>query len=90
MARLLVAAVLLAPAVGAYARPRRNGNEYGFKDHQPTHAGVVRRERRAGVPLSPAQVQRNKGAVQKLDRQLLHEEAVSPPGGPDRQIPPIQ
>ena len=89
MARLLVAAALLASA-GAAARQCRNGPEYDFRDHQPTHAGVVRRERRAGVAPPPAQVRRNARSVQLLDRHLLRNEAVDPPGASDSQVPPIQ
>ena len=81
---------MLLTAASAAAQPRRNGPEYDFRDHQPTHAGVVRREHRAGVAPPPAQVRRNAESVQQLDQQLLHQEAVDPPGGPDRQVPPIQ
>lgn len=89
-AGLLAASTLLASITAAMAQPRRNGPEYGFRDHQPTQAGVVRRERRAGVAPPPAQVRRNARSVRQLDHRLLHEEAVSPPGGFDRQVPPIQ
>ena len=86
----LVAAAILLTAVSAAAQTRRNGPEYDFRDHQPTHAGVVRRERRAGIAPSSAQVQRTARSVRQLDRQLLHQEVAHPPGGPDRQVPPIQ
>ena len=81
---------MLLSAASAAAQIPRNGPEYGFRDHQPTHAGVMRRERRAGVAPPPAQMRRSARSVQQLDHQLLHQEAVDPPGGFDRQIPPIQ
>ena len=89
-AGLLAASTLLTSIAAAAAQPYRNGPEYGFRDHQPTHAEVVRREHRVGVAPPPAQVRRNAQSVQQLDRQLLHQEAVEPPGGPDPQIPPVQ
>ena len=88
--RLLAAIILLAAMQGAAAQTRRNGDIYDFRNHQPTYAGVVRRERRAGVAPPPGQVRRTNQAVRQLDRKLLREEAVNPPGGPDPQVPPIR
>lgn len=73
-------AVLMLSAVPAWGQVRRNGPEYGGFDHQPTHAGVVARERRAGIAPSRAQVRSNRRTVDQFDRQLLHDEKVDPPG----------
>lgn len=80
----LAAALLLAPV--ALAQVARNGPEWGGLDHQPTQAGVVRRETEAGVRAPPAQQQQNGQTVQQLDRQLLHKEAVDPPRDPDPDL----
>ena len=79
--RMLAVALLLASATGAGAQVARNGPEWGGKDHQPTQAEVVQREKQAGVRAPTAQVDRNKQTVDQLDQQLLHDEAVDPPGG---------
>ena len=86
--RMLAAGILLAATSAAAAPVPRNGNTYDFRDNQPTHAGVVRRERRAGVEASPAQVKRNARAVQQLDRKLLREETVPLPRDPVILTPP--
>ena len=78
MKALLAGAVLLL-AVPAAAQPARNGPEWGGKDHQPTEAEVVRRERQDGVAPTPAERGQDARTVQQLDKQLLHDEAVDPP-----------
>ena len=77
--RALLAGAMLLLAVPAAAQPARNGPEWGGKDHQPTEAGVVRRERQDGVAPSPAERSQDARTVQQLDQQLLHDEAVDPP-----------
>lgn len=86
--RTLAAGILLAATSAVAAPAPRNGNKYDFTDHQPTHAGVVRREHRAGVEASPSQVKRNARTVQQLDRKLLREEAVPLPRDPVSLTPP--
>ena len=86
--RMLVTGILLAATSAVAAPVPRNGNTYDFKHHQPTYAGVVRREHRAGVEASPAQVKRNARTVQQLDRKLLREEAVPLPRDPVSLTPP--
>lgn len=80
------AAALLATLLGAvpaaHAQVRRNGDEYGGKNHQPTKAEVVGREHRDKVAPPPAQAGAEQRAVDKLDRQLLHDEKVDPPVAP--------
>ena len=76
----------VAPAV-AESVPR-NGNVWDYKAHQPTRAGVRRRERRAGAAASPAQARRNAGEVQQLDQQLLREETAPLPRDPVSLTPP--
>ena len=77
----LVGVLLLASANCVLAQAPRNGPEWGGKDHQPTEAGVIRREDRAGVRAPAALLEHNARSVEQLGRQLLHEEAVDPPGG---------
>ncbi len=78
-AALLLMAGAMAFAPSAWAQAARNGPEWDGKDHQPTQAGVVRREDQAGVRPPPAVVQQDKRTVEQIDKQLLHEEAVKPP-----------
>ncbi len=86
--KMLAAGILLA-ATSAAAEPMpRNGNTYDFTHHQPTRAGVMRREHRAGVRAPPAQVKRNARTVQRLDRKLLREEAAPLPRDPVSLVPP--
>lgn len=82
----LAAALLLAPAPVALAQVARNGPEWGGKDHQPTQAGVVRREDQAGVRAPTAQRTQDGAAVDQLGQQLLHDEAVDPPRDPDPNL----
>ncbi len=84
---MLAAALLLASATGAGAQGRRNGPEWGGLDHQPTQSEVLRREKQAGVRAPKQQVDQNKRAVDQLDQQLLHDEKVDPPRGPDAPAP---
>ena len=82
----LAVALLLAPAPVALAQVARNGPEWGGKDHQPTQAGVERREDQAGVRAPTAQRTQNGAAVDQLGQQLLHDEAVDPPRDPDPNL----
>ena len=77
----LAGLLLLASATGVLAQAPRNGPEWGGKDHQPTEAGVIRREDQAGVRAPPTQDEQNARAIEQLGRQLLHDEALDPPGG---------
>jgi hypothetical protein len=76
----LVGVLLLASATCVLAQVPRNGPEWGGKDHQPTEAGVIGREDRAGVRAPAAELEQNARSVEQLGRQLLHDEAVDPPG----------
>ncbi len=90
--RLLAAATLAMPllaAAPAAAEPvPRNGNIWDYKAHQPTRAGVRRRERQAGVAASPAQARRNAGEMHQLDQHLLREETAPLPRDPVSLTPP--
>lgn len=92
LVRLLAAAALAVPffavAPAAAQTVPRNGNIWDFKAHQPTRAGVRRRERRAGVAASPAQARRNAGEVHQLDQHLLREETAPLPRDPVSITPP--
>ena len=76
---ITVVLLALALAPGTLAQVARNGPEWGGRDHQPTEAGVIRREDQAGVRPPAAQVQQEKRTVERLDQQLLHEKAVNRP-----------
>jgi hypothetical protein len=75
----LAVAILLASATGASAQAHRDSPEWGGLDHQPTQSEVIQREKQAGVRAPKGQVDQNKRAVDQLDQQLLHDEAVDPP-----------
>ncbi len=81
---VLATTLLLAPV--AVAQVARNGPEWGGLDHQPTQAGVERREDRAGVRAPLPQQDQNQQTVQQLGRQLLHEEAMDSPRDPDANL----
>jgi len=86
--KLLTATLLLASATAAAGQTPRNGDIYNGLNHQPTQAGVARREDRAGVKPSPAHVKRNARTVRQLDRKLLREEAAPLPRDPVHLSPP--
>lgn len=86
--RLLAAVILLGATCTAAAPVPRNGDTYGFINHQPTHAEVVGRGYRAGVEPSPGQVRWNARTVQQLNRKLLPEEAAPLPRDPVSLVPP--
>ncbi len=92
LVRLLAVAALAVPCLAvapAAAEPvSRNGNIWDYKAHQPTRAGVRRREQRAGVAASPAQARHNAGAVQQLDQHLLRQETTPLPHDPVSLTPP--
>lgn len=79
---------LLASATDLHAQVPRNGPEWGGKDHQPTQAGVQRREDQAAVRAPPDVVRRNQSSIDQIGRQLLHEEAVDPPRYSPGSSPP--
>lgn len=81
-------ALLLASTGVASAQMPRNGPEWGGKNHQPTQAGVAKRESRAGVRAPAAERQENGQAVDQLGQQLLHDEAVDPPRNRARPLRP--
>lgn len=83
----LAIAMLLASATGAGAQVPRNGPEWGGKDHQPTEAEVLRRERRAGVQTPKARRDQDKRTVDQLDQQLLREEGLDAPRSPAHLAP---
>lgn len=62
---------LVVPATGRAQIPGREGNTWDWRHHQPTRAGVQRRERAAGVAQSPSQQKALNGRVKRLGKQLL-------------------
>lgn len=86
--RRLAAALLLVSTAVASAQTLRNGPEWDGKKHQPTQAGVMQRESRAGVEAPPVERQEKGHVVDQLGQQLLHDETVDPPRNPARPVPP--
>jgi hypothetical protein len=79
MAVVAVTFALVAARGLAYAQsevPDRNGNTWDWRDHQPTEAGVSRKEKAAGITPTPARSRSNSATVDELYRQLMHQ----PPG----------
>jgi len=73
----LAFALLGAPAV-AFAQsgaPTREGNIWGWTDHQPTMADVHQQEKAAGIAPTPSQREKDAAAVDQLYRQLMHRPA---------------
>lgn len=85
----LAVALLLASATGAEAQTPRNGPEWGGKDHQPTEAEVIQRERQAGVQVPKAEQSQDDRTVQQLDQQLLRKEGLNSNPAPS-PAPPAQ
>jgi hypothetical protein len=70
----LTFALLAAPAA-AFTQsgvPTREGNIWGWRDHQPTEAEVSRKEAAAGIALAPSLRASNAATVDELFRQLMH------------------
>lgn len=81
---LPVAALLLvavASPVGAQP-PDRNANIWNGLDHQPAQGRVLRRERAAGVALSPRQRAAKDAELDRLSHKLGGGHVVPP--APDR------
>jgi hypothetical protein len=73
-AMALAFAVLAAsPAASAQVpTPTREGNVWGWRDHQPTRAQTAENEKAAGIAPSLSQSDANAAAVDQLYRQLTH------------------
>jgi hypothetical protein len=73
-AMTLTFALLAAPAT-AFAQsevPAREGNVWGWHDHQPTEAEVSRKEKAAGIVAAPSQRDANAATVDELYQKLMH------------------
>jgi hypothetical protein len=67
----LAFALLAAPVAAVAQVPTREGNIWGWRDHQPTETMVERNEQAAGIAPSTAQRDSAAATVDELDRQLL-------------------
>jgi len=86
---VLALLALLVPATGWAQIPAREGNTWDWRHHQPTRAGVQRRERAAGVAPSSARQKALDRQVKQLDRQLLGHRpngAARSPGPRERPL----
>ena len=72
---------LLAMPVVAHSQqagtPTREGNIWGWRDHQPAEAQVQENERAAGIAPTQSQRDSTAAAVDQLYQELLHR--VPPP-----------
>jgi hypothetical protein len=69
---IALALALLAAPTAAFANvPTREGNIWGWQDHQPTETQVERSEEAAGIAPTPAQRDAAAVTVDELNRQLL-------------------
>ncbi len=66
--------MLLVPTIGRAQIPAREGNTWGWRHHQPTRAGLQRREHTSGIAPSPSQRKALDQQVERLDRRLLDKE----------------
>jgi hypothetical protein len=73
-AMALTLALLAAPAAGfaQTGTPTREGNIWGWRDHQPTMAQTRRSEEAAGIAPTPSQGDASSATVDQLYRELLH------------------
>jgi hypothetical protein len=62
----------IVPASGQSQPPTREGNIWGWRDHQPTEAEIQRDERAAGIAPPPSQTDSNSAEVDRIYRELLH------------------
>jgi hypothetical protein len=77
-AMALTFALLVAP-VATFAQvptPTREGNIWGWRDHQPTEAQIQQDEKAAGITPTPSQRDSTSATVDQLYQQLLQR----PPG----------
>jgi hypothetical protein len=77
----LMLSSLLMPtwsAVSHAQTPKREGNEYNFKDWQPTRGQVNQEERAAGVGQTPAQRNAEEKELQKIDKDLTRQQQSWP------------
>jgi hypothetical protein len=58
--------------------PAREGNEYDFRDWQPTRGEVRQEERAAGINQTPAQRKTEDHELQNLYKDLLRQDQPSP------------
>jgi hypothetical protein len=67
-------ALLAAPAAGfaQTGTPTREGNIWGWCDHQPTMAQTRQSEEAAGIAPTPSQRDASSATVDQLYRELLH------------------
>jgi hypothetical protein len=75
IAAMALTFALLAAPVAAYAQsevPVREGNVWGWHDHQPTETEVSQKEKEAGIAPTPARRDSESAAVNELYRQLMH------------------
>jgi hypothetical protein len=73
----LTFALLAAPGA-AFAQsgvPAREGNVWGWRDHQPTEAEVSREEKAAGIAPMQSQRDSNAASVDELYQKLMRQPA---------------
>ena len=58
--------------------PKREGNEYNYKDWQPTRGQVNQEERAAGVSQTPAQRKAEDKELQDINKDLTRQQGSWP------------
>jgi hypothetical protein len=71
LAMALTFALLAAPAAAVAQTPTREGNIWGWRDHQPIMAQTRQSEEAAGVAPTPEQSDASSATVDQLYRELL-------------------
>jgi hypothetical protein len=69
----LAVALLGVPSAtfGQTAAPSHDANVWGWRDHQPTQAEVVQKEKASGVAATPSQRDSTGATLDELYRQIL-------------------
>ena len=77
----LIVASLMVPMSSTASHtqtPKREGNEYDFKDWQPTRGQVNQEERAAGVGQTPAQRNTEDKELQNINKDLTRQQQSWP------------
>ena len=79
MASAVVVLMLTLTTQSSAQTPTREGNEFDFKDWQPTQGKVSAEERSAGVRQSPTQRNAEDRELKQIDQNLMRNEQPSSP-----------
>ena len=77
MAAAVLVLMLMLPTQSSAQTPTREGNEFDFKDWQPTQGKVSAEERAAGIRPSPTQRNAEDHELKQIDQSLMRNEEPS-------------